>query len=742
MIRHRPFGSEHPYLETPDQRVPARPLAGETFELRVAAARSVQTVTCEWIDPSRTLTFPLVVEEAVDAPQATEDDSHLALAATAKRGARVSWTVQAPTLRTGEDARYRFHSTDAAGRSITSRWFMVSPSSWSDEGGSLDVEGASRVVPGSTRWLRDSEGLLRVRFALALGENEHVVGFGERYDQLDQRGLNLDSVVFEQYKNQGEAAKTYLPMPFAHVLGAVGWAFHVETARRCWFDVGASDSTALWVEAALGGGDHESLTVRFLEGTVAEVLRQWLAAVGQPEVLPSWVFELWASSNEWNTQQRVLGEIERHRAEEIPVGVVVIEAWSDEATFTIFRDAEYEVHLDGERHRLADFRFRAEGAWPDPKKMVDTLHEQGVRVLLWQIPLAKMRPSPIGQARADAETLLRNGLVVNEADGRPYRNRGWWFPQGLMPDLTSPEARVWWLAQRQYLVDEVGIDGFKTDGGEHAWGRDLSYADGTRGDEGNNLFPVHYAAAYGELLAQSGKAPVTFSRAGFTGSQAHGVFWAGDQDSNWESLRSCLVAGLSAAACGIIYWGWDLGGFSGEIPDAELYMTAAALSCFVPVMQYHSEFNHHRVPSRDRTPWNIAERTARPEVLTHFRRLATLRSRLVPYLTREAAVSVATGRPLMQSLCLLEGTNDAVWARPYEYLLGGDLLVAPVVAAGTREQSVYLPSGEWIDVWSGKSVTGGVVIDAEVPVERVLVWCRREAWPDMKSLFVDLPALH
>src|SRR5262249_44732547 len=164
----------------------------------------------------------------------------------------------------------------------------------------------------------------------------------------------------------------------------------------------------------------------------------------------------------------------------IPVGVVVIEAWSDESTFTAFRDARYEVHPDGAPHRLADFTFPTDGAWPDPKGMVGELHAQEIRVLLWQIPLAKMRPHPSGQARADTQTMRSRGYAVREDDGhRPYRNRGWWFPLALMPDLTSPQARQWWLARRRYLVEEVGIDGFKTDGGEHAWGDDLRYADGS-----------------------------------------------------------------------------------------------------------------------------------------------------------------------------------------------------------------------------------------------------------------------
>ena len=108
---------------------------------------------------------------------------------------------------------------------------------------------------------------------------------------------------------------------------------------------------------------------------------------------------------------------------------------------------------------------------------------------------------------------MASGHVVREADGTPYLNRGWWFPKSLMPDLSTQEGRDYWTERRRYLVRDLDIDGFKTDGGEHAWGHDLRYGDGRRGDEGNNLFPVHYARAFGDLLRSEGKPPVTFSRA-------------------------------------------------------------------------------------------------------------------------------------------------------------------------------------------------------------------------------------
>ncbi|MFE6974464.1 TIM-barrel domain-containing protein [Streptomyces sp. NPDC057682] len=740
MIRHRPHGSGHAYEPTDDQIVPATPLAGEAFEVRASTGPGITAVACAW-DTDGTVTT-LTAEAETDRPPAGDSggdgDSHLAAAASgAARHGRTRWVVRPRPLAAGTSARYRFTATHADGRTRSTRWYTVAPAAWYDGADALTVTGpAGRLVPGTARTLRAADGTpLRVRFALRLAEGEHVVGFGERYNAVDQRGLALDAQVFEQYKGQGFTTRTYLPMPFALVIGGDGWGFHVRTSRRTWYDIGATDNDLLRIEAEVG--PDGALETHCYRGTPADVLGAFLDEAGRPEELPEWVFGLWASGNEWNTQARVMAEMDRHRDTDIPVRALVIEAWSDESTFTAFRDARYEVHEDGSPHRLGDFTFPADGAWPDPKAMVDELHARGIKVLLWQIPLMKMRPNPSGQAAADARAMTDRGYGVLEQDGkRPYRNRGWWFPLALMPDLTNPEARDWWLSKRRYLVDEVGIDGFKTDGGEHAWGADLRYADGTSGDVTNNLFPVAYPRAYGDLLRRCGKAPVTFSRAGFTGSQNAGAFWAGDEDSTWDAYRHSVHAGITASACGIVYWGWDLAGFSGDVPDAELYIRATEFSAFVPIMQYHSEYNHHRLPLRDRTPWNIAERSGDPAVLDTFRRYAALRERLVPYLAEETRTGLAENKPLMRGLFFDHADDARIWDHQDHFRLGSGLLVAPVTEPGATRRTVYLPAGtDWVDVWTGETFSGGRELLREAPLGTIPVFATAARWPALERLF-------
>lgn len=726
MIRHNPAGRGHAYMPSLDQRIPHHPRSGDEVEFRVLVEPDVDEV---WLD----LEVGDSIRSVMASPLENRDspgeasDGHLAAAAEAGEhvGDLVPWHVSVGPF--DGHVRYRFRTADE-----TTDWFEFTPALWVDGVGDLEIAGdGQRLIPGSVRWLVAGDTVIRARFSLRLEDGEAVVGFGERFNGVDQRGRAIDTVVFEQYRSQGD--RTYMPVPFALVVGGPGWGFWIETSRRCWFDVGATVDNELTVEVTLGDDPH--MKVHIWDGDPRSVLGSFLDVTGRPRPVPDWALRPWMSGNEWNSQERVMAEVNRSLEEDIPVGVVVIEAWSDEGTMTIFRDARYEVHTDGSPHRLSDFTFPEDGAWPDPKGMVEELHRANVKVLLWQIPvITATADSP--QLTADRRALVENGYAVREADGSPYENRGWWFPGALIPDFTNPEAARWWTEKRRYLLEDLGIDGFKTDGGEHIWGDELLFSDGSTGKETKNLFPNLYAKAYHDLIESAGVDGVTFSRAGYTGAGRWPAHWAGDEASTWEGFRASITAGLTAGVSGIFAWGWDLAGFSGEIPDPELYLRSAAMACFCPIMQYHSEFNHHRKPYRDRTPWNIAERHDAPEVMDVYRKFAKLRDRLVPYIADELRSGIADARPLMRPLCFDWPDDGRVWDYPYQYMFGRSLLVAPVTEPGVDRMAVYLPEGEWLDAWSGEEVGVGVQ-ERDVPIDSIPVFVERSSGEQLLGVFED-----
>ncbi|MDD7686706.1 MAG: glycoside hydrolase family 31 protein [Actinomycetaceae bacterium] len=744
MIRHNPIGSGHAYSPDTEQRWPVTPVAGEQLRIGVRTNLETTEVTVQVVIDGSECAYSLQPVPRFSRGQLS-DGGHLASAQAKRNRSAGGWEIHLDVPTDTHEISYRFHSTSPAGSEQT-KWYRSSIAKWkvaSDDVVTVlsQPECASKMISGSVRTLDDGEKVYRVKFALRLEENEHIAGFGERYDYLDQRGHALDSVVFEQYKSQGSFGRTYFPMPFAHVVGADGWGWYVHTSRRVWFDVAAAVPGQIIVEAEVMQPYSSStlITISQYSGDPAQVLRQFLDEVGHPRELPSNVFGLWASGNEWNTQREVMRQADLHQQYDIPISHLVIEAWSDETTFSVFRDAQYEVREDGSPFHLSDFTFPQDGAWPDPKGMVQELHRRGISVVLWQIPLLKMRPHPRAQALADADYAIANDLVVTRKNNRgqlvPYRNRGWWFPLALMPDFTNPECVQWWSEKRRYLVSEIGIDGFKTDGGEHAWGADLIYYDGSDGGVRNNEFPRYYAQAYCDLLESCGKPPLTFSRSGYVGSQAYGAFWAGDENSTWEAFRWSMIAGLNAAACGVLYWGWDIAGFSGEVPSAELYVRAMAASAFVPIMQYHSEFNHHKKPSRDRTPWNIAEQHNDPQVIDDVRTIVKLREKLRKYISAEASKAIQTSLPLMRPLYFNHPTDPHVW-NYVEWYFGDSLLVAPVLEENATSWEVYLPEGNWVDVYSGKPYVGGQSVMVDVHERtKIPVFAKAADWDKLAEIF-------
>jgi alpha-glucosidase (family GH31 glycosyl hydrolase) len=511
-------------------------------------------------------------------------------------------------------------------------------------------------------------------------------------------------------------------------LSSRGYGFYLETARRASFDLAASEPGVWQVEVATSAG---ALTAHIFAGNgPAENLRAFSRLTGQAQLPPDWVFGPWMSGNEWNTQAEVMRQVDLTRDYDIPATVMVIEAWSDETTFYIWNGAQYEPRPGDQAFHYGDFTFPADGPWPDPKRMVEELHRRGIRLILWQIPVLKKMDEPHPQHDPDQLTALERGFVLRDDSGRPYRVRPLWFNDALLLDPSNPAAQDWWLAKRAYLLDDLGIDGFKTDGGEHLWADDVVMNNGARGDEAINLYPNLYVGMYHRLMRERRRPPMTFSRAGYVGAQSFPCHWAGDENSTWPAFRATLLAGLNAGLSGIIFWGWDIGGFSGEIPGAELYLRGTAMATFCPIMQYHSELNNHQLPSRDRTPWNIAERTGHPEVIDIYREFAHLRMRLLPYLKAEALYCVESGEPLMRPLFLDWPDDPITWELYDQYTFGRSLLVAPVLEPGASGRRVYLPAGDWLDFWSDEPVRGGQWIDVEAALDRIPVFRRAGApWP-------------
>ncbi len=512
---------------------------------------------------------------------------------------------------------------------------------------------------------------------LKLKKNYNAVyGLGERFNGVNQKGKRVHGEVIEKFCHQGEIS--YCPVQF--FMTDAGFGFFTDT--KTVVDYAFEEEISITLRK-----DHEGKYPKgfLLTGSITEMLQEYITRTGAVRRIPRWSLGIWMSANRWHTEKEVLEQVEEAEKLEFPGSVLVVEAWSDEATF---------------------YRFNEHGEWPHPEKMIQTLKEKGIHTVLWQIPVLKKmekgKSHPV--LKEDIEYAIKRDLCVKNQDGSLYRiPEEHWFSGSLLPDFSKKETRDWWFSKRQYLLD-MGVDGFKTDGGEFVLTDEAAVEDGRTGKELRNAFAEDYIRAYEEFV---GPERVLFSRAGYTGQQRFPIQWAGDQQSEWSELRGVLSAGLSAGLSGIVYWSFDIGGFAGPLPTAELYERATQLALFMPVMQWHSEPVGGQfaelMPSaggiNDRSPWNLARIYGDEEFLGNIRKLHNLRMNFLPYLAWEAERSAREGLPMARHLCLdyQEEPYNKCFER--EFLLG-DLLICPVVEEGMKEITVYLPKGKWYPVSS------------------------------------------
>ncbi len=551
-------------------------------------------------------------------------------------------------------------------------------------------------------WKREGrQALLRIRLSY-----QGAYGMGEKYDALNQKGHAVVNQVEEKFCFQGE--KTYCPAPFFWTDS--GFGLYADTGETTQFCFGESE-----IEVRLPADCRLVL----FAGTPAEILREYMGLFGETPLPPAWAFGPWISANHWDSQAKVEQAAAQAAAYGYPVSALVIEAWSDEATFYIFRGAKYRPRPDGEALGIGDFDY-SESPWPDPAAMIEGLHRQGIHVLLWQIPVYKRQgedEEPCRQNELDREDAVRRGLCVRLADGTPYTiPEGNWFAGSMIPDFTNPETEKTWFAKRAYLT-ELGVDGFKTDGGEFVYREDLRFCDGTDGRSGKNRYAQEYTAAYTRHLK---KGQILFSRAGFSGQHTTPLHWGGDQQSQNAELKSVLTAGLSAALTGISFWGFDIAGFAGLLPTLDLYRRATQLSCFCPVMQWHSEPDGGQFKllmpggegNNERSPWNLAAAWGEEGFINEMRFWHRLRRNLLPYLWNAAQLTKKSGRPLMCPLVYDWPDDREAVACEDEFLLGESLLVAPLLEENAKQRQVYLPQGRWIGLFDCRGAAGGQTVTA------------------------------
>lgn len=469
------------------------------------------------------------------------------------------------------------------------------------------------------------------------------------------------------------------------VFSTAGWALMLHSSYRSYWEIGSfsySTSSCLVEEPKLD-------LFLILAASLKEQVQAYTWLTGKPSMPPKWAFGLWMSRAAYTSRDQMMEVADRLRSEAIPCDVFNIDpTWMNKG---YYNQIGVEVcHFDWN-----------ETDWGAPEQLFQDFSAKGFAVCLWINPYLAEGSPPYLEA-------LKHGYLVKTLDGGTARLE-FNLAAGIV-DFTNPQAKYWWQIKLMKLLRQ-GAAVFKVDFGDRVPENALFHNSKT-GLEMHNLYVHLYAEAVYEAVVAVKGCGLVWRRPGYIGTHRFPGCWAGDTQATWEGMKGALRGGLSAAFCGESFWSHDMGGFVGPKPGDELYIRWVQFGLLSPFARFHG--------TTPREPWYYADPAT--DVVRYY---SNLRYRLVPYLLALGHESTQTGLPVMRPM-VLEFENE-----PYidqvddQYMLGENLLIAPVWAEGVRQRAVYFPPGRWWSLYDPQEAVDGPgfrVVAA--PLERIPVYVR------------------
>lgn len=586
---------------------------------------------------------------------------------------------------------------DAGGVSVTGRL--------SGTDGEIGFRLAFSAVAGNqlrfTAGVEDTgKGVNRIQLRLGSARDEGIFGFGLQLTYFNQKGNMLPILVQEHGIGRGRRVVTRAVDIFAKDGGGSPYvtecpapqylttrlrSLFLENLEYSTFDMRQSDQLDVKVWSGV-------MTGRILFGTTPlELVEAYTEYSGRMRPLPDWVHEgviagLQGGSDVVRTRLRTLTD----------AGVPLAGVWLQDWCGVRVTDAGEQLWWD----------WRLDETWyPDWQALSAEAAAAGARMLVYINPYLSMAPGHDGLY----QQALAAGYLVKKADGSTFLLGNTDFDAAVV-DLSNPDARAWIKAViRDQLIGAAGASGWMNDFGEGLTFETRLW-DGGDPQVWHNRYPEEWARVSREAIEEAGRGDdiTFFDRSGFTRSPGIAtLFWLGDQMQTWDEydgIKTAVVGVLSGGVSGFSLVHSDTGGYVAaavtidgrRIPiiarAPELLMRWMELNAFTAVLRTHEGLD----PAISAQIWTDAA------TLAHMQRFASVYKGLATYRKALVADAAALGHPVVRHLFLHYPADANVKGLRYQFLLGPDLLVAPVLDRGATSINVYFPEGDtWSDLWTG-----------------------------------------
>ena len=568
--------------------------------------------------------------------------------------------------------------------------------------------------------------------------DEHFFGLGQQLTYFDQKGRVVPIVVQEHgvgrglplftelvnlTQNEGGGNPSVTEAPAPHYLTSRLRSLFLENEEYGVFDLHHADRVEIEVYT-------NALAGRILYGqTPLGLIEEYTAYAGRMRPLPDWVQQGAIISVQGGTAeaQKRLDQLNKAG---VPIAAFWFQDWSGVRKTSVGTQLWWNWQLD-------------ETQYPNWDALVHTLDQQGVRTLIYINPFLVD-----GEGHNQLyQQALAEGYLIKHADGTPYLIRNTSFSAGMI-DLSNPAARTW-IKQviKNEMITRAGASGWMRDFGE-ALPFDAALTNGADPARWHNHYADAWAEVNREAIEEAGRGDdiVFFDRSAFTRSPGSAtLFWLGDQLTTWDEydgIKTAVVGMLSGGVSGFSLTHSDTGGYNAfgitvfgrTIPiigrSKELLMRWAELSAFTSVLRTHVGLN----PEISAQIWDD------DETLTHFARMTQLYKALTPYRKQLMDEAARTGAPIVRHLFLQYPSDPNTYNLRYQFMFGADFMVAPVVDAGAQQVRLYLPAGDWTNLWSQETMTSqGQWVEVAAPMGKPVLFYKRGSAAG-QQLHADLTA--
>ncbi|WP_433437648.1 TIM-barrel domain-containing protein [Nonomuraea sp. CA-141351] len=577
-------------------------------------------------------------------------------------------------------APWHLRFTDAAGKTLVEQ-----------DRGHTDISGRLRTLPFG----RSSSNGVPVAYheSFAAAPDEAFAGFGESFTRLDKRGQRPLMWNFDAFGAESQRAYKNIPL----YVSSGGYGVLVDSGAPTEFDVCQSTHSVVQIIVPDDVMDYYVIA----GPTPSDVLDRYDLLTCRPSLPPKWAFGTWISSGFCvDSQERVLARARTIRERGIPCDVLHLDTY---------------WQTDG---HWSDLRWDPVN-FPDPEGMLAELKDMGFRVCLWMNPYI----SHLSPAFSEGD---QAGYFLKNQSGETYVADCWHgsFPPCGIVDFTNPRAVEWFTGLLRDLLRQ-GVDAFKTDFAEGVPADSVAF-NGMIGTDLHNVYTLLFNDAVSAVTRDVHGHDLVWARSSYLGGQRHSAQWGGDTYTSYAAMGSTIRGGLAHGLSGVPFWSHDAGGFTGR-PTDDLYVRWTQFGALSPLLRLHG--------TTTREPWEF------PAVEEPAVDALKLRYRLMPYIYSAAVEAARTGAPMMRAMCVDYPDDPVAWQADLQYLLGRDLLVAPMTAPeGTRR--VYLPRGAWVDYWTGEVLEGARYITVGKPLDQIPLFVRHGALIPVTTPgdTVDVPA--